>query len=399
MLLGCAGLVVVSLGVASAAPEPAWSDVEIAVLGRPRPVGWRTPVRDTVPAPVRVVAVDGQDDAAWAQVPEAPPLQPLLTGPAPPEARLHVVRSAGQIVVRLPTPAPGWTQRLALDPDGAGEAWWAVDVGALAGARRCALAPDVFPRGADPLVLPTKAAPCTPTDDVVVASGVVVEVAFPARGLTGQARLAWAMVGPKGAGGTWAPSGVAEPRPEWGRRLQLPVLAAKVTRVADAAEAVWRYAVEAPKGPAGAWTWTRRWLGVVVEQGRFTVPEGGGATFEVPWRGRPQGVVELRAEPAPGSRPDAVRPTWIQPVSDPEARAWLRTPVVDGVLELGWTTPAPLAGVVVAWGPPGQPPTGRARVDLPAGNGWLRVPVPGREPELAVTVTVLAPTPLRAVRR
>lgn len=335
---------------------------EVEVLPDPAP-----PARERMPVapagPLTLgegpVVVDGRlDEAAWAT--PRTPLLPLVAGPAPPDVGLRVAVSPEGVALALDGLPQVYTSALALDPDGASQRWWRLVAGPDGVVvERCTLEGEEATEG---WYIPGGAVPCHPAEGVtLVRAGGVLEALVPWAALptaSTRARVAWAVTGPRGAGGTLALTGAAHALPAQGRLLPLAGPGAALDVVSDADQGAWRgrLVVRRPTG-LGVWTWTRYAGGAPIDSGSLSVERVGELRWDMPDLTRQDVLVDLR--------PPEGRVGLSDVVGRRRYEVKLGTPVGDGRVELAWETPDPAVWRITVGG------EGSADVELPAGAGRI----------------------------
>jgi hypothetical protein len=354
------------VAAALAAPPTFTATVQVDPT-EPRPAPVESAARDAVNLIQLDVIADGSVESAWVVVDEAPPLSPRELGPRPPPERSRVALAHDRLVVLAPLLGKRFVQTWVLDPDGLGQRWWRwrIDEGVVT-AERCGYDGVTLERAS---VVPSRALPCEPTDQIRSGMGKTGwEVGFPRDGLTSAARLGWSVTGPNAAGGTWGPSGRDDNLPEQGRTLALRAVGARVDAVPDPDAGLWHVTVTPKKALPGTWSWRVVGSGEVLDQGTIDAA-GEEVRFDMPWRHRPDTGLEIR----PGVDAGGVPLAWLRPLGDPAYRAWVRSPVAQTSIELGYVTPVDRAGVVVHVTDAKARVVAETKVDLTAGTGVIRV--------------------------
>lgn len=374
----------VLLAAALAAPPTFTTTVQVdPPEARPLPV--EAAPRDAVNLIAIDVIPDGVVESAWVVVEDAPPLAPRELGPPPPTDRPRVALAHDALVVLSPLLGKRYVQTWVLDPDGLGQRWWRwrLEEGVVT-AERCGFDGVSLER---PSVIPSRALPCEPTDQLRFGMGKTGwEIGFPRDGMTSAARLGWSVSGPNNGGGTWGPSGRDDNLPEQGRTLALRAIGARVDAVPDPDAEVWHVVVTPKKALAGTWAWRVVGSGAVVDEGTVQA-EGDEVRFDVPWRHRPETGLEVRPGVDAGGLPVA----WIRPLGDPAARAWVRSPVARDTIEVGYVSPLDRPHTPVQVTDAKGRVVAALQADLLAGTGVLRLQGAWPAGTLRVTIDHLLP--------
>lgn len=352
---------------AAVAATPTFTATVQVDPSEPRPAPLESAPREAVNVMSLDVIADGSVESAWVVVDEAPPLGPRDLGPAPPTERPRVALAHDRLVVLSPLLGKRFVQTWVLDPDGLGQRWWRwrMEDGVVT-AERCGFDGVSLER---PTIVPSRALPCVLTDQLKSGMGKTGwEIGFPREGLTSAARLGWSVTGPNNAGGTWGPSGKDDNLPEQGRTLALRALGARVDLEPDPDAGVWHVSVSPKKALPGTWSWRAVGDGEVVDQGTVQA-DGEEVTFDVPWRHRPDTVLEIR----PGVDAGGLPLVWLRPLGDPAYRAWVRSPVARGTLELGYVSPVDRPGVGIHVTDAKGRVVVDTKVDVVEGAGVIRV--------------------------
>ncbi len=326
------------------------SPLAIEVVPVPsRPRAERRPwVEPRVPYGVGDARIDGVvDDPVWARTDAAGPLLPHRTGPRPPETELRVALGGEGLMMAVSELPEGATAHLLVDPDGLGQRWWRVRVGAEETRwQRCSLDAVEFRfwnRIGD------VAAPCREVEALGrVARGEGFEVEWSWRSLpaaTEHLAVGFWVVDTGGGGGTWAPNG-GRHGPGEGGPLLLPE----------------------------EWTWTHWARGRIVATGALSPAERAG--FEVPIVAGPDQRIEVAAR---GAHPLAAAGWARLPQRTWEAA--VVTPVFDEHVEVAFTATPGRPGLPVSILDASGQTLGAGEVDLPAGSGALRIRTEGAWPD------------------
>lgn len=353
--------------------------LQVEVVPDPPPAAReRTPLprADAIAVGSGAIVLDGAlTEPAWL----APvTLLPLVNGAPPPSSSLRVVAAPDGLALGIAGLPAGFASVLMVDPDGLGQAWVRVELGAggVIG-KRCTLG-EVERTAA--WNIPAKAVPCLPADPPATAQvDDVVEVLVPWTSLAGASsrmRVAWVVTGPKGAGGTLAVNGSADALPTTARRLLFPGSGATLDVAEDVDHGVWHGTLDVKRQRAAStWTWSRQVMGRELDRGVVSAPTPGVYTWDMPDLDRQGVVVELRRE---GDGPVAT--ALAEAIRRRRYEVHLATPVFADVLELSYEVPDEAAWRMVVMGDDGPlgttdlvVPPGLGRIVVQAEPGWGHV--------------------------
>jgi hypothetical protein len=321
--------------------------------------------------------LDGRlDEELWREAPRTR-LGPWMDGPSVPETELAVAVGEQGLSLALWGLAPDAVTQVLVDPDGLRSRWLRVTLRPEGmSMERCGILD--AQRMAEGLVpVRTQTLPCEPLDTAGVVWGRredrAAELRLPWDWLPGASTsltLLWSQWEGSG-GGTLAPHGRRDTRPELGRRLDVPMPRGRLRLAYDPETGrADRVEVQLRKGTPGTWRWERTHRRRVVASGMLDVQGHGRHTVLLEAPVAPDEVFELRG---PSAGPLA--PTITGRLHPRDAEAWLVTPWAPERIGVRWVSPRELEAVeVVVTTVSGT--RRRTTVALPEGAGviWITPP-------------------------
>jgi len=304
-------------------------------------------------------------------------VEPFVDVLAPPEVRLKVLRIPEGLAFAVDGLPEGASTGILVNPDGLETRWWTVT---LAGERAvwevCDFGGRTF--AFERAVLP-RAAVCREVEGGFPAarSGEVWEVLFPWSELTPPTeliRVDWRVIGPGRRGGGWSPRD-RELSPHGGLAL-VPSSQARLglTPHPDQGRFEARAVVPHPGAAGvepGSWTWRLVYRDRVLEEGTVDVARAADGSLV----GRFGGSLPLLFRlglvvVAPGGDPfPAAAARWFSV----QHHATLATPIFTDTLRIAYRVSAPQEDLRVSVTDRAGAPLGAGVVDLPTGEGTLRI--------------------------
>jgi hypothetical protein len=346
-------------------------EVEVRV-DPPKLVATRRPVVRAGAVPLthiaEGIAVDGRLDEGWTRAKPAPPLLARADGRAPPPTTLKVVTTPTHLVFGWTSLPPEHTATFVIDADGAHRTWWEITWSSQGLTAKICEIGDT-PRY-DNVYIPPRAVPCAPAEGPIAATGEQIgELAVPWAQLgpaTTRMRLLWRVDGPDKTGGTWAARGGPGVGPEWALPLRVPQPKGRLRVDVDPRDHTWLVRLEGAADAPQTWTWRRTDFGQTVDEGRIEVQ--GTTTWTLPALASWGAAITLRAEER-----RALAQGFVAMVGRPMSKARIVRPVYRDVIDIAWQTSGETEALPVRV----LHPTGRVlaetTVDLPRGEGILRV--------------------------